>query len=282
MTVSGEIVEVQVLGLPIPIYTRAAAQGDALQREFAFIQSGTPDGSVPQRLLALVEELETRYAGVGATPQAALQAAMDRGDSAIDLTFEIPADIGTASEHLLDLLEEADSYCRAGRDLVTLVTPPEAVAFRRWFLGEFIAQSSGRPATSWLECCRLHSAEVAEVADVTGQPDSVVQSNGAHRIEDPATTTATLAFKGELDMATAESLRRDMNRLREAGHDRIVLDASELTFIDSSGLSVLIAVHLRLADSGGELVISQPRQVLRDALELSGVHDLLTIEPRTA
>ncbi len=49
-------------------------------------------------------------------------------------------------------MDEADDYCRAGQHLLTLVTPPEALAFRRWYLGEFVRQIAGeqpRPWTDW-------------------------------------------------------------------------------------------------------------------------------------
>jgi hypothetical protein len=46
------------------------------------------------------------------------------------------------------MLEEADEYCRSDQ-LLTLATPPTLVAFRRWYLGEFIAQIDGRPPQPW-------------------------------------------------------------------------------------------------------------------------------------
>jgi hypothetical protein len=47
------------------------------------------------------------------------------------------------------MLDEVDEFCRQGKHLLTLATPPELVAYRRWYLGEFIAQLAGRPATPW-------------------------------------------------------------------------------------------------------------------------------------
>lgn len=49
---------------------------------------------------------------------------------------------------LESLLDEADEFCRAG-DLLTLAATGEGVAFRRWFLHEFVRQIDGRPPRAW-------------------------------------------------------------------------------------------------------------------------------------
>ena len=53
---------------------------------------------------------------------------------------------------------------------------------------------------------------------------------------------------GELDLATAGLLERQLHELRDAGFDHVVLDMRELTFIDSSGIRVVVAEH-RFADT---------------------------------
>ncbi|MDP8936487.1 MAG: hypothetical protein M3O23_01920, partial [Actinomycetota bacterium] len=45
----------------------------------------------------------------------------------------MPAEVGPAAAEFNRLLDEADEFCRAG-DLLTLATPPDTAAFRRWFL----------------------------------------------------------------------------------------------------------------------------------------------------
>jgi hypothetical protein len=46
------------------------------------------------------------------------------------------------------MLNRADDYCRQGA-LLTLATPDDLVAFRRWYLGEFRAQINGARPTPW-------------------------------------------------------------------------------------------------------------------------------------
>lgn len=141
------LVEVHILGLPLAVYRRAAEQSDELLREFALIR-GEGSDHVPARLLALVEELRTRFAGFSADQVRALEAAVGGEQDAIDLVYRVPADVRQAAIELAALLEEADDFCRAG-ELLTLAAPPEAVAFRRWFLDEFVRQVDGHPPRPW-------------------------------------------------------------------------------------------------------------------------------------
>jgi hypothetical protein len=149
------VVSVRILGLPMGVYLRASEHGDELMREFALIAAGTGAGAgggrepdVPVRLLALVEELRARFSGFTLRPETELAEAASRGDATIDLEYVVPPEAAQATAHLGDLLDEADEFCRAG-DLLTLEAPAEAVAFRRWFLGEFVRQAAGRPPCAW-------------------------------------------------------------------------------------------------------------------------------------
>jgi anti-sigma B factor antagonist len=67
------------------------------------------------------------------------------------------------------------------------------------------------------------------------------------RISDDA-TARTLALAGELDMANAATLASE---LEQAEAETITVDMRELEFIDSTGISVLVAAHRR-ANADGE------------------------------
>ena len=83
-----------------------------------------------------------------------------------------------------------------------------------------------------------------------------------------------LALKGELDLGTAAWLR---DALRDASrrHDEVIVDLRGVTFLDSTGLRVLIAA-LRESESGGWSlgVVPGPERVQR-VFEVSGTADLL-------
>ena len=141
------LVPVRILGLPLDVYRRSSEHSDELLREFALLREDDTD-HVPTRLLALVEELRGRFSGFTQGQTLAMQEALVRGDKEIDLFYEVPPDASEGVRRLAALLEEADDFCRAG-DLLTLATLPEGVAFRTWFLEEFLRQIDGKPPRPW-------------------------------------------------------------------------------------------------------------------------------------
>lgn len=83
------LVPVRIMGLPLDVYRRASEHNDELLREFALVRGDSTD-HVPARLLALIDELSTRFGAFTEGPAAALQDALDRGDKQIDLVYEVP------------------------------------------------------------------------------------------------------------------------------------------------------------------------------------------------
>ncbi len=147
MSTGQALVPVHILGMPLDVYRRVSEHTDELLREFALIREDESD-HVPARLLALIDELNLRFAAFTQRQADDMQAAMARGDAQIDLLYEVPPEASVGVARLNALLDEADEFCRAG-DLLTLAAPPEALAFRRWFLEEFAFQIDGRPPRSW-------------------------------------------------------------------------------------------------------------------------------------
>ncbi|HWC34003.1 MAG TPA: hypothetical protein VG650_04155 [Mycobacteriales bacterium] len=156
MTISdlGPIVEVRLLQLPVQVWARTQAHTDELLREFLLVaqqlrHEESAAGSVPRRLIHLVEELSGSYGSFSEDQEARLFDAAAAGEVTLDLTYQVPALAGEAARHLGDMLNEADEYCRSGEHLLTLETPAELVRFREWFLEEFRRQIAGEPPTPW-------------------------------------------------------------------------------------------------------------------------------------
>ena len=51
----------------------------------------------------------------------------------------------------------------------------------------------------------------------------------------------------------------------------LVLDASEATFVDSSGVAFVLQLHLAAAEAGVPLTLQDPHRVLRDLLDMVGL-----------
>ena len=152
---SEELITVHVLGLPTALQVQAQQQNDELTRELMLVaeqmrQRGTA-GELPVRFVELVSALSGRYAIFTAEQEAQLSAAIAAGEPTIDLTYTLPASAASAAGALGAILDEADDYCRQGQLLLTLATPPELVAYRRWFLDQFVDQAGGAAPVSWSE-----------------------------------------------------------------------------------------------------------------------------------
>ena len=74
---------------------------------------------------------------------------------------------------------------------------------------------------------------------------------------------------GELDLATVETLRGALDGIEDAR--RLVLDLRGLTFIDSTGLHVLVALDERAQRDGFQLAIVAPAAPADQAIQLSGL-----------
>ncbi|MDX6284853.1 MAG: hypothetical protein QOG53_338 [Frankiales bacterium] len=145
---SDVLVDVQLLNTPLRPLARELARQRELMREMALVaMAGRGRHRVPVALTALAAELEN-YRGVGAAMDAARDAAIERGDRTMDLFYRLPPAIGPACNHLDQLLDEADAYCRA-ENLLTLAAPSEGLAVRRWYLGQIVTQINGAAPAAW-------------------------------------------------------------------------------------------------------------------------------------
>jgi anti-anti-sigma factor len=89
--------------------------------------------------------------------------------------------------------------------------------------------------------------------------------------------TVRVAAEGELDLATVPLLA---DRLKGVGGDAaraVVLDLSGLTFLDSSGVALLLGVTRRAAGEGWSLRIVGTPPSARALLELCGLLDVLPL-----
>ena len=83
----------------------------------------------------------------------------------------------------------------------------------------------------------------------------------------------------ELDMAVAEHLRVTINEAMAArGCRNLWLDFSQVTFIDSSGLGVLLGRYRALQPLGGKNMITCPKEQVYRLLVASGLHRIMEIE----
>lgn len=90
---------------------------------------------------------------------------------------------------------------------------------------------------------------------------------------------ATVHLVGELDVSSVDQLRDVLEGLLVTTH-QVDLDLAELTFVDSTGIGALLALHRRLADLGGTLVLRRPRAQIHRVLQMTQLDRILTVVER--
>ena len=78
---------------------------------------------------------------------------------------------------------------------------------------------------------------------------------------------------GELDLATVETLHAALDGVEDAG--RLVLDLRGLSFLHSTGLRLLVALHQRAQRDGFQLTLVAPAAPADKAIRLSGLDQAL-------
>ncbi len=66
-----------------------------------------------------------------------------------------------------------------------------------------------------------------------------------------------------------ESLRNEVKRFLDAGHNRIVLNLEEVIYVDSVGLSTMVACYTSARKQGAELKLLKLTKRIRDLLQIT-------------
>ena len=86
-----------------------------------------------------------------------------------------------------------------------------------------------------------------------------------------------LAMSGELNINSAPDLRDLLVKHVKAKQPRLMLDLSELSFMDTSGLATLIEAHLKTEKQGGALVLFGLQPRILEVFEVTRVIDLFSV-----
>ncbi|WP_242909577.1 STAS domain-containing protein [Actinomadura terrae] len=91
-----------------------------------------------------------------------------------------------------------------------------------------------------------------------------------------------VAIHGELDVASTPSLREGLRiALRDPGA-LIVIDLSDVTFCDASGLALLVGTRRRAERDGAAVVLAAPRPQLAKLLRVSGLDRYFSVHGTVA
>ncbi len=88
--------------------------------------------------------------------------------------------------------------------------------------------------------------------------------------------TLTVKVSGRLDTTTAPDLEAELKSLLD-GIEELVLDFSDLEYISSAGLRVLLSSQ-KTMNSQGTMKVTGVNDVISEIFEVTGFCDILTIE----
>jgi anti-sigma B factor antagonist len=86
-------------------------------------------------------------------------------------------------------------------------------------------------------------------------------------------------LSGELDISTSQRLEDDLRRAEAEQPELIALDLRQLSFMDSTGLRLLITADARAREDGRRLVIVQGSEMVQRVMRLTRLDERLTIVP---
>ena len=86
-----------------------------------------------------------------------------------------------------------------------------------------------------------------------------------------------LAVNGELDIATAPTLRDRLDAAIEGGTRRLVIDLSAVSFLDSVALATIVHAKQRLAEDGRLAIVVDPTSYVMLVFESGGLPQVLDL-----
>ena len=86
---------------------------------------------------------------------------------------------------------------------------------------------------------------------------------------------SVIRISGELDLASVPGIESEIQPAVEAAPERVVFDLSGVTFMDSSGIAMLLRVAKRVS----EVEIRDPSAAVRRIIEATGLADVLRVKP---
>lgn len=88
--------------------------------------------------------------------------------------------------------------------------------------------------------------------------------------------TLVVSIAGELDHHSSESIRIKIdNKIDELGAINLIMDFSNVNFMDSSGIGVVIGRYRKVSEFGGKLVVTHLKSQLRKVFELGGLFNII-------
>ncbi len=97
----------------------------------------------------------------------------------------------------------------------------------------------------------------------------------AVKVDRDADGTTLVSLAGELDISNVAKLHDALDPLLDRRPQRLAFDLSELRFMDSSGIAVLLTSAAR----SESVEVRRPSEILRQVIEYMGLSEVLSVQP---
>jgi anti-anti-sigma factor len=88
-----------------------------------------------------------------------------------------------------------------------------------------------------------------------------------------------LPLEGDIDLHVSPVVRESLNAMIKKKPERIVIDLSRVTYIDSAGMAALILAMQEVEAYGGQFFLSSLQETIRSILEISRLDGIFRIFP---
>lgn len=96
----------------------------------------------------------------------------------------------------------------------------------------------------------------------------------------PSNPVNVLPLEGEIDLHISPRVEKSLTSIIKSRPAHVVIDLSGVTFIDSSGLAVLIHAMQDIEKYGGKLILAGMNDNVRPIFEMARLDQVFLIDPR--
>jgi len=88
-----------------------------------------------------------------------------------------------------------------------------------------------------------------------------------------------IAIEGTIDTLTADEISTHFEEQIAGGHTRLVVDLTDVDYLASTGLRLLLTIMNQVREKGGDLKLLEPNENVRRIMDLTGIFTLIDVHP---
>ena len=81
-------------------------------------------------------------------------------------------------------------------------------------------------------------------------------------------------LKGEVDIYTVNALKKSVQVLLDEGHNTLIMDLTDVVYIDSTGLGALVGIYRRCREREGKIYLICPNPQVKKVFKTTGLSQL--------